>query len=328
MDKNKIETITKLVLEQIAHADKPEKSADPPEQQVKLRGGSGAHSPSGAALHEAAHPVGEVSFSPFPKENGEKGDGTRSPRVTKRDQEASYDDTEGDLEELKRQTPARIGVGKSGPRPPTAAWLQFRYDHAAAVDAVHGAVDDALIESLGLFTVNTRVTDKDTYIRRPDYGRRLSDEGLAKVKEACTNRPVVQVIASDGLSSMAINENLEDVYLSLNQSLEAKGLQTGTPFFIRKGRVAVMDHVGEHLEPDVVVLLIGERPGLVSAESLSAYLCYQPRLHTIESQRQVVSNIHQGGMPPAEAGAYLGQVVEKILRNKASGVDLVNKEGS
>ena len=90
--------------------------------------------------------------------------------------------------------------------------------------------------------------------------------------------------------------------------------------------VAVMDDVGELLKPKVVVLLIGERPGLVSAESLSAYLCYEPRKGTIEADRMVISNIHKGGIPPVEAGAFLGTVIQKILKYEASGVSLVNKE--
>ncbi|WP_028783837.1 ethanolamine ammonia-lyase subunit EutC [Thalassobacillus devorans] len=232
-----------------------------------------------------------------------------------------------DLKQLTNKTPARIGVGRAGPRPKTNTWLQFRYDHAAAVDAVFGKVDESLLEDLDLFTVKTKVTDKESYIRRPDYGRRLSDEAKKEIEGRCRHAPQVQIIVSDGLSSKAIDENLEDVYLSLQQSLKSLGLDVGTPFFIEKGRVAIMDDVGEMLKPEVIVLLVGERPGLVSAESMSAYLCYKPRLDTIESDRMVVSNIHRGGIPPVEAGAYLGSVIEKILDYEASGVELVKKEG-
>ncbi|WP_210366972.1 ethanolamine ammonia-lyase subunit EutC [Bacillus sp. REN3] len=231
-----------------------------------------------------------------------------------------------ELKRLKSKTPARIGVGRSGPRPRTNTLLKFRFDHAAAVDAVYGEVNKELLESLNLFTVNTRVTEKDTYIRRPDYGRKLSDEAIREISQKCKKSPTVQIIVSDGLSSKAIDENLEDVYLSFQQSLQSMGLETGTPFYIEKGRVAVMDDVGEILKPKVIVLLIGERPGLVSAESLSAYLCYEPRRGTIEADRMVISNIHRGGIPPVEAGAYLGTVIQKVLKYEASGVSLVNKE--
>ncbi|PLT32693.1 ethanolamine ammonia-lyase subunit EutC [Bacillus sp. V5-8f] len=228
--------------------------------------------------------------------------------------------------EMRKKTPARIGVGRSGPRPRTNTWITFRYDHAAAVDTVSGEVRDFILKQLKLFSVTTLAADKEVYIRRPDYGRRLSEEAKRIIKEKCVYRPTVQIIVADGLSSKAIEENVEDVYLSLHQSLVSLGFGLGTSFYIERGRVAVMDEIGDLLEPEVVVLLIGERPGLVSAESLSAYLCYQPRIGTIEADRMVVSNIHKGGIPPVEAGAYLGIVVEKILRYKASGISLVQKE--
>jgi ethanolamine ammonia-lyase small subunit len=231
-----------------------------------------------------------------------------------------------ELEELISQTPARIGVGRAGLRPKTHTWLKFRYDHAAAVDAVYGDVNPELLDRLSLFKVNTKVADKEVYVRRPDFGRKLSDEAKQLITLKCKKAPTVQIIVSDGLSSKAVEENLEDVYLSLNQSLQSLGLDTGTPFFIEKGRVAAMDDVGELLKPKVIVYLIGERPGLVSAESLSAYLCFEPKLGTIEADRMVISNIHRGGIPPVEAGAYIGTVVQKILTYQASGVSLVQKE--
>lgn len=231
-----------------------------------------------------------------------------------------------ELDTLIQKTPARIGIGRAGLRPRTETWLKFRYDHAAAVDAVYGNVNDDLLKRLNLFKVNTQVTDKEVYIRRPDYGRKLSDEAKKCIQEKCIKSPTVQIIVSDGLSSKAIEENVEDVYLSLQQSLKSADLDVGVPFYIEKGRVAVMDDIGELLTPKVVVLLIGERPGLISAESLSAYLCYEPRKGMIEAERMVVSNIHKGGIPPVEAGAYLGTLVQKILKYEASGVSLVQKE--
>lgn len=233
----------------------------------------------------------------------------------------------GELEQLVNETPARIGIGRAGLRPKTEAWLRFRLDHAAAVDAVYGEVSEELLKGLELFSVHTLVTDKETYIRRPDLGRRLSEEAAQTIRSRCIPKPKVQIIISDGLSSQAIEKNLEDVLLSFQQSLNNLGLEQGTPFYIEKGRVAVMDEVGEILEPEVVVLFIGERPGLLSAESLSAYLCYKPRKGTIEAERMVISNIHSGGIAPVEAGAYLGNVVQKVLKYEASGISLVQKGG-
>lgn len=232
----------------------------------------------------------------------------------------------GKENELKKSTPARIRIGRAGPRPKTADILTFRADHAAAVDAVYGEADDQLLQDLNFFTVETLIDSKEAFLLRPDYGRRLNDEGVLALKQRCRFAPQVQIAVSDGLSSQAINTNMKDVFQALEQSLSFYRLTIGTPFFIKNGRVAVMDHIGEILQPEVVVLLIGERPGLVTASSLSAYLCYRPRFGTIEADRMVISNIHAGGTPPIEAGAYLGKVVQTILQHKASGVALATKQ--
>ncbi|MFJ8512113.1 ethanolamine ammonia-lyase subunit EutC [Lysinibacillus xylanilyticus] len=237
------------------------------------------------------------------------------------------DEVSESVQAAKKHTPARIGVGRAGTRPKTKTWLKFRLDHAAAVDAVYGEVTEELLQKLDVFQVTTRVTDKEEYITRPDLGRRLSEEAKTLIQSKCKKNPKVQIIISNGLSASAIEENVQDVYLALQQSLGNLNIEIGTTFYIDKGRVALMDEIGELLQPEVIVYLIGERPGLVSAESMSAYICYQPRIGTVEADRMVVSNIHKGGIPPLEAGAYLGTVVQKILHYKASGVGLVAKEG-
>ena len=237
------------------------------------------------------------------------------------------DEVSESVQAAKQHTPARIGVGRAGTRPKTKTWLKFRLDHAAAVDAVYGEVTEGLLQKLNVFQVTTKVTDKEEYIIRPDLGRRLSDDGKALIQSKCKQNPKVQIIISNGLSASAIEENVQDVYLALQQSLSNLNIEIGTTFYIDKGRVALMDEIGEILQPEVIVYLIGERPGLVSAESMSAYLCYKPRIGTVEAERMVISNIHKGGIPPLEAGAYLGTVVQKILQYQASGVDLVAKEG-
>ena len=228
--------------------------------------------------------------------------------------------------ELRASTPARIAVGRAGVRAKTDEVLSFRYDHAAAVDAVYGEVSETVLSELGLFTVHTLATDKDVYLRRPDYGRKLSSEAVELIKKRCIKGATVQIVVSNGLSANAINENAVDLYGALIQSLALANLDIGTSFYVEKGRVAIMDHIGEILSPKVVVLLIGERPGLVSAESMSIYLCYRPNAKTIESDRMVISNIHQRGTNPAEAGAHLADVIQKVLHYEASGIQLVEME--
>ena len=329
MDRELVEKVTKLVLGKLNEQSQTEK---PNNQAVKFWSHG---TPAAARVVEAPTSVQKSSeddqgvkfFNSTPSEAKSKSTETIKeikPEPTKTGIVNPVN--EEDLLDLISKTPARIGVGRAGLRPKTNTWLKFRFDHAAAVDAVYGSVNDELLKQLELFKVNTQVTDKEVYIRRPDYGRKLSDEAKEIITKTCKKSPTVQIIVSDGLSSKAIEENLEDVYLSLQQSLKSLQIDVGTPFYIEKGRVAAMDDVGELLKPKVVVLLIGERPGLVSAESLSAYLCFEPKKGTIEADRMVVSNIHRGGIPPVEAGAYLGTVIQKILKYEASGVSLVQKE--
>lgn len=322
-----VEQITKMVVEKLQTAKQGQSSPSDREMPVKLF----SDRPAGQSVETKSAdrvPDGKVTFHNTAEKNvaapAVKTVNTNdSCKVARKEQPAEH----VNLEELRKKTPARVGVGRAGSRPKTNAWLQFRLDHAAAVDAVYGEVPDDLLQQLNLFQVHSKVKDKEEYIRRPDLGRRLSDDSKAIVKEKCKHAPTVQIVASNGLSAKAIEENLKDVFLSLQQSLANLNIEVGTPFYIDKGRVALMDEIGEMLQPDVVVMLIGERPGLVSAESLSAYLCYKPRIGTIEADRMVISNIHKGGIPPVEAGAYLGTVIQKVLKYEASGVSLVKKEG-
>lgn len=227
------------------------------------------------------------------------------------------------LDELLSCTPARIGVWRAGTRPLTATMLELRCAHAAAVDAVYGEVRPELLEQFSLFSVDTKFENIEDYLKRPDHGRIITDEGTALIKAKCKMRPQVQIVVSDGLSANAIEANLPDVYPALLDSLHSYGLSCGTPFFVHGGRVACMDHIGEILQPEVLVLLIGERPGLVSSSSMSAYMCYRPRKGIVESDRTVISNIYRRGTPPIEAGAHIGTILSKMLEQKASGVKLV-----
>ncbi|MBP1966464.1 ethanolamine ammonia-lyase subunit EutC [Paenibacillus aceris] len=226
------------------------------------------------------------------------------------------------MNELLASTPARIGVWRTGTRALTKEVLKFRRDHAAAVDSIYGEASQALLDQFGLFTVETRYENTENYLKRPDMGRIVTEEGVALIQQKCKKHPQVQIVVSDGLSANAVDANLADVYPALLDSLSAYKLSTGTPFFVRGGRVAVMDHIGEIVQPEVLVLLIGERPGLVSSKSLSAYICYKPRKGTVESDRTVISNIHRGGTPPLEGGAHIGTIVKKMLEQKTSGINL------
>ncbi|TYL39929.1 ethanolamine ammonia-lyase [Natronococcus pandeyae] len=230
-----------------------------------------------------------------------------------------------DEETLRRivdRTPTRLGVGRSGPRPTTDSLLEFRADHGVARDAVLSQVSDDLIDDLGLVRLRTRVADKDQYLARPDLGRELDEQSLERLARECEAEPEVQIVVGDGLSSTAIETNVPELLPVLRDGLEARDISVGTPVFVEFGRVDVMDAVGEELEADCCVILIGERPGLRTAESLSAYMVYGPERGMPTAKKSVVSNIHDGGLPPVEAGAELVDLLAEMLAEEASGIDL------
>jgi ethanolamine ammonia-lyase small subunit len=234
-------------------------------------------------------------------------------------------DPEG-LRNLCASTTARLGVGRAGPRPRTRALLLFQADHGVTQDAIYGEVDEAVKDAFGLFTVRTRVSDREEYLLRPDLGRRLSDDAEQIIAERCTKNPDVQIIVGDGLSAAAVNHNLGDIYPVIEQGLRAAGLSVGTPFFIENARVGVMNDVNDVVGAEAVVLLIGERPGLGIADALSAYMGYRPTAGKTDAERDLVCMITaRGGTNPLEAGAYVVEFVKRMVQHKASGVELRQK---
>ena len=224
---------------------------------------------------------------------------------------------------LKLRTPARLGVGRAGARYKTATYLRFRADHAAAQDTVFSMVAEDYPGKNGYVPVKTLCKDKDEYLTRPDKGRRFDEENQAVLKKTLGDKPKVVLAVGDGLSSVAIETNAADCIQAIQAGLKGYGIETPTVPFVQFCRVGAGDHIGELTGCEVICLLVGERPGLVTAESMSAYITYQPRLGVAESKRTVVSNIHKGGTGAVEAGAHIAQLIHTILEKKASGVDLV-----
>jgi Ethanolamine ammonia-lyase, small subunit len=223
---------------------------------------------------------------------------------------------------LKKTTTARICIGRAGERLLTQTMLRLRADHAVAMDAVWTEVNDRVADHMGFLKVQTLVSCKEEYITRPDKGRIFSQETLEKIRRNCKHNPDVQIIAADGLSSPAIPANLPDIYPVIVDGLAAQNLTVGTPIFVKYSRVAVMDWITYVLGAEVTVLLIGERPGLGTDESLSCYAAYKSSPDKPESQRNVISNIHKNGTPPVEAGAQIVSLVQIMLQKKNSGVSL------
>lgn len=224
--------------------------------------------------------------------------------------------------DMKKSTAARIGVWRAGPRPLTETLLRFRADHAVAQDSVMGEISEEDAAKYKMVYVKSACKDKDEYLTRPELGRVLDEESLKKIEKECEKKPQVQILVADGLSSKAMEANLPDLYPAMLQGLQSMGIKVGTPIMAKYARVGLMDSIGEAIKPEVCINLIGERPGLGTAESMSAYIVYNPRAGVIESERTVISNIHKGGTPAVEAGAAIATLIKKILDAKASGVNL------
>lgn len=231
-------------------------------------------------------------------------------------------DEEG-LRALMSATPARIGYGRSGPRYQTKHWLLFQADQAITQDTLYRSVDDTLLNQLGLFKVQTCIGGgKQEYLQRPDLGRVLNEEAKLTILSKCVQKPQIQVCVGDGLSAQAIESNLPQILPVIQQGCQTAGLSFGTPFFIEYCRVGVMNDIGDLLHPDVLMLLIGERPGLGRADSMSIYMAYQPRSGHTDAERDVICNVFNGGTNPLEAGAYAIQLAQKMIEFKAAGVKL------
>jgi ethanolamine ammonia-lyase small subunit len=194
------------------------------------------------------------------------------------------------------------------------------------VDAVQAEIDverdfgPAFIQRWSLFELSTNAGTKAAYLLRPDLGRRLSDAARAQVLANRKAGVDLQVVIGDGLSAGAVIRQVPPLLPLLEAGAREEGWRFGLPFFVRHCRVGVLNDVGELLQPFVVVLLIGERPGLATAESLSAYLAHLPRAGHTDAQRNLISNIHARGVLPEEAAARILALAGKLRTQGASGI--------
>ena len=223
---------------------------------------------------------------------------------------------------MKAKPPARLGSGKAGPRYKTLTMLRFRADHAAAQDAVFSEVDTEFAKRNDLLPVKTRCESKDEYLTRPDLGRCFDEHNAKTVKGVIDTPPTVQIVIGDGLSSAAIEANAMDCMAALQDGLKLRNIPYSKPIFVRFCRVGAGDAIGDLTGCQLVCMLVGERPGLVTDKSMSIYITYNPHTGVSESSRTVISNIHTQGTPAVEAGAYAAELIETILKRKVSGVGL------
>lgn len=226
------------------------------------------------------------------------------------------------FDRLCAETPARLQIGRAGSRYKTKSYLDFRAAHAAANDAVMSEVSRGTIARLGLFEVQTMCKDKFEMLTRPDLGRLFSDDTKAYLKAHATVGADVQIYCGDGLSAPSVAANVPDILPMVTTALTQEGITVGKPFFVRYCRVNTARQIGPLLSAKVVCVLIGERPGLLTDESMSAYIAYKPHPDMSESDYTVVSNISRFGMPPVEAGAYIADIIRKMLTQKCGGLQL------
>lgn len=223
---------------------------------------------------------------------------------------------------MKERTPARIGVGRAGARYRTETMLRFQSDHASAQAAVFSDVPEAYLQRMNWPVYQTACRDREEFLTRPDKGRAFEKETLEKLKSAVPAGTQVVLYVADGLSSSAVQANAENILPVIREGLMAANVRVSDPFFVRFGRVATEDQIGEATGAEVVCVLLGERPGLVTAESMSAYIAYKPTVGMPESRRTVLANIHRGGTPAVEAGAHIVDLILMMLEKKKSGTEL------
>lgn len=232
------------------------------------------------------------------------------------------------LHDLQRLTPARVGLGRAGVSLPTKALLDFTLDHARARDAVHAAFDPAALAAelaaLGLrvHQVQSQARGRHDYLVRPDHGRRLDPQARERLAASVGQGNELALVIGDGLSPAAVRARAASVVANLLPRLAASGIAVGPAVVASGARVALGDEVGALVGARMVVMLIGERPGLSSPASLGAYLTYAPRPGVTDAERNCVSNIHAAGLSDDEAAVKIAWLIREGLARGLTGVAL------
>ncbi|MBC3785154.1 ethanolamine ammonia-lyase subunit EutC [Spirosoma utsteinense] len=228
---------------------------------------------------------------------------------------------------LKTHTPARIAQGRTGRSLPTSALLSFQLDHARARDAVHSTLDTALLLNQlnevhpSPVPINSEAVDRQLYLKRPDLGRKLSEASHTTLQQlAYHSRFDLCIVVADGLSALAINRYALPVVTGLVEQATTLNWSVAPLCLVEQGRVAIGDEIAHSLKADLVVVLIGERPGLSSPDSMGAYLTYRPRPGLTDESRNCVSNIRPNGLSHAFAIQKITYLLTEMKRRQLSGV--------
>lgn len=230
------------------------------------------------------------------------------------------------VDRIRRATPARVAQGRTGTRYLTDVYVGLRADHAIALDAVQSELPDGFAEQHGLVPVASRCEDKDEFLLYPDHGRRLSDASRALLTAQGDKGADVLVIAGDGLSAYALVQNGPPLVTALVRDLTAAGFRVGLPIGARLSRVGLQDDVGVLLGAKATIIIVGERPGLGTGDSLSIYTAFGPRLNQDNSEKDCISNIRGLGLPPDEAARRCTDLMRRSFAAGGGGIRLVQSQ--
>lgn len=238
------------------------------------------------------------------------------------------------VRKIRARTPARLLVGRAGAAYRTATQLDLREAHAAARDAVRTelklgtAFGAAFVKQWELFELWTEARTKDEYLLRPDLGRHFNYASRSELLKHYSSGNDLQIAIGDGLSVPAVSAQVPLLLPLLHDGAKVRGWTLGQTFVIHRCRVGILNEIGELLIPKVVCLLIGERPGLATAESLSAYMAYTPRRSHTDANRNLISNIHSRGLSPMEAAIRILNLAAEMMRMCASGYNVRAKSNA
>ena len=240
-------------------------------------------------------------------------------------------DPQNPLLGLRRLTPARIALGRTGTSMPTSAQLDFQYAHAQARDAVHLPFDHAGLSTqlaeIGRASVllHSAAADRNSYLQRPDLGRKLSDPSAQTLRNYAAANPGgvdLIIVVADGLSALAVHRHTLPFLKRLEEQVLAEGWSVSPVMLVEQGRVAVADEIGELMGAKMTVILIGERPGLSSPDSLGLYFTYNPKVGLTDAFRNCISNVRLEGLSYGMAAHRLVYLMREACRRQLSGVNL------
>ncbi|MBV8388910.1 MAG: ethanolamine ammonia-lyase subunit EutC [Mucilaginibacter sp.] len=237
------------------------------------------------------------------------------------------------LHSLKQFTAARIAIGRTGASIPLGQSLAFKLAHAHARDAVYSELDIDMLSSnlkqfeLPVLLLHSKAAYREQYLQRPDLGRELDNNSVDLLKDHCHDKTDVAIIVADGLSATAVNHNTLSLLKILIPQLQSSGLQVSPLCLVKQGRVAIADHIGMCLKAKLSIILIGERPGLSAADSMGAYITYEPKVGLTDESRNCISNIRPHGLTFKAASKKIFYLVQEAFRFKFSGVGLKDNAG-